>query len=226
MSEINLYIKQFKEIKKIGWIESYRSGDTGIGYTLEKLINQTKEQKKRLRIKSIRKGSSRRLTLFAKTPIWGEGGRKKLLDDHGYFDKNSRWSLYTSITSKKQTRLGWQIELDSNKVFLNNNNKAIIYWDLLTLQKILKKKFCEMVLVYADFKKNSEGIEFFNYKEFYLAKEPDLEFFTKFIEDGSVCIDLAIHRETSTNKIIDKGFLFRISESKISKLFNSIKKIT
>ena len=226
MSKINLYLKKFIEIKKIGWIESYRQGDTGIGFTLEKLVNQTKEQKKHLRIKSIRKGSSRRLTLFAKTPIWGEGGRKKLLEDHGYFDKNGRWSLYTSITSKKETRLGWQIEIDSNKVFLNKSNEAIIYWDLLTLQKSLKKKFSEMVLVYADFKKNDQRIEFFKYKEFYLAKDPDLESFTNLLEDGSICIDLAIHRETSTNKIIDKGFLFRISESKINKLFNSIKKIT
>jgi len=47
------YINKFIEVKKLGWIESLRNGDTGVGYTLEKLINQTKEEKKLLRIKSF-----------------------------------------------------------------------------------------------------------------------------------------------------------------------------
>ena len=36
------YINKFIEIKKLGWIKSLRNGDTGVGYTLEKYINQTK----------------------------------------------------------------------------------------------------------------------------------------------------------------------------------------
>lgn len=222
---IEEYISKFKDIKNSGWIKSYRPGDTGIGYTLEKLINQSKEQKKQLRIKSIRKGSSRRLTLFAKIPVWGTGGRTKLLNDYGYFDKNNRWSLYTSITSKKKTKLGWQIELDDDKVFLNNSGNAVIYWELTVLKKILQKKLNQMVLVYAGFKKNNIREEFFKYEDFYFVQKPDLDNFTNLISNGSICIDLAIHRETKTNSVIDKGFLFRVSENKINKLFKSVKKI-
>ncbi len=222
---IEEYIRKFEEIKNSGWINSHRPGDTGVGYTLEKLINQSKEQKKQLRIKSIRKGSSRRLTLFAKIPVWGIGGRTKLLDDYGYFDKNNRWSLYTSITSKKKTKLGWQIELDDDKVFLNNFGNAVIYWELSVLKKILQKKLNQMILVYADFKKNNLREELFKYQDFYLVKYPDLNSFTNLIQDGSICIDLAIHREISSNIVKDKGFLFRVSENKIDKLFRSVKKI-
>ena len=158
------YINKFIEVKKLGWIESLRNGDTGVGYTLEKLINQTKEEKKLLRIKSLRKGSNRRLTLFAKIPIWGQGGRTKLLDDHGYYDKNNRWSLYTSINATKKTSKGWQIELDQDKLFLNNKNKAVIYWQLETLQTIIKQKLNYSVMVYADYKKE-DGQEFFKYED-------------------------------------------------------------
>lgn len=225
MNLIDQYIKKFREIKNKGWIRSYRIGDTGVGYTLEKLLDQSKEEKKQLRIKSIRKGSSRRLTLFAKIPVWGAEGRKRLLDEYGYFDKNGRWSLYTSITSKKQTKMGWQIEVDDNKVFLNNSGRAVIYWQLPTLQEILQKKLNQMVLVYANFKKDDQKNEYFKYEEFHLAQEPDLNNFTNLINNGSICIDLAIHRDKITNSVIDKGFLFRISESSVNELFKQVQRI-
>ena len=218
------YINKFIEIKKLGWIKSLRNGDTGVGYTLEKFINQTKEEKKLLRIKSLRKGSNRRLTLFAKIPIWGQGGRTKLLDDYGYYDKNNRWSLYTSIYATKKTSKGWQIELDQDKLFLNNKNKAVIYWQLKTLQTIIKQKLKNSIMVYADYKKE-DGHEFFKYDDFYLVKDPEINNFTKLILNGSVCIDLAIHRDKGTNQVIDKGFLFRININKINELFNSVTKI-
>lgn len=218
------YKKRFEEIKNLGWIKSLRNGDTGIGYTLEKIVKQTNDEKKDLRIKSIRKGSNRKLTLFAKIPIWGQGGRTKLLEDFGYFDKNNRWSLYTSITTRKETSKGWQIELDEDKIFLNNKKKAVIYWQLTSLQAIIKKKLNSSVMVYADHKKE-DGQEFFKYEDFYLANDPEIHNFTKLILDGSVCIDLAIHKDKETNKVIDKGFLFRININRLGELFNSIEKI-
>ena len=133
--------------------------------------------------------------------------------------------MYTSITSKKKTKLGWQIELDDDKVFLNNFGNAVIYWELSVLKKILQKKLNQMILVYADFKKNNLREELFKYKDFYLVQYPDLNSFTNLIQDGSICIDLAIHREISSNIVKDKGFLFRVSENKIDKLFRSVKKI-
>ena len=81
-----------------------------------------------------------------------------------------------------------------------------------------------MILVYADFKKNNLREELFKY-DFYLVQYPDLNSFTNLIQDGSICIDLAIHREISSNIVKDKGFLFRVSENKIDKLFRSVKKI-
>ena len=79
-------------------------------------------------------------------------------------------------------------------------------------------------MVYADYKKE-DGQEFFKYEDFYLAKDPEINNFTKLISDGSMCIDLAIHRDKDTNQVIDKGFLFRININKINELFNSVTKI-
>ena len=41
--------------------------------------------------------------------------------------------------------------------------------------------------------------------------------FEKLIKDGTICLDFAMHKEK--NKVIDKGFLFRIQSSKIYKLY-------
>ena len=38
----NLYQK-FESIQKMGWVKSYRKGDTGIGKTFEELLGKTEE---------------------------------------------------------------------------------------------------------------------------------------------------------------------------------------
>ncbi|MDB4234504.1 MvaI/BcnI family restriction endonuclease, partial [Alphaproteobacteria bacterium] len=109
MSIYDHHIKKFSLIKKQYYIKSRRLGDTGVGYTFQKLLNQSDTDKKKYHIKCFRSNSNRIVTLFAKTPNWGSGGREKLLNDYGYFDKNNRWSLYTSIYLTKKNKRGWSI---------------------------------------------------------------------------------------------------------------------
>ena len=45
----------------------------------------------------------------------------------------------TQVLPKKKTKLGWQIELDDDKVFLNNFGNTVIYWELSVLKNFTKK---------------------------------------------------------------------------------------
>ena len=123
------------EIAALGYVRTMRSGDTGIGYTLETLLGidanssllpdfeGVEIKAGRSRLPARRRGrSTERVTLFAKTPEWGAlGSREGLLDEHGYFDKDGRWSLYMSIYAGKPNPQGWSLR--------NDNDTAILWAD-------------------------------------------------------------------------------------------------
>ena len=94
-----------------GYVPSMRAGDTGVGYTLETLLQiqanvrmdadfhgiELKATRSREPVER-RRPPRESVTLFAKTPEWDPvGSRQNLLDRHGYYDANGRWGLYMSI---------------------------------------------------------------------------------------------------------------------------------
>lgn len=67
------FIREFKKIKALGWIETHRSGPTGIGKTLEDLLgipenNIDGPDFGDYELKSCRLDSKSMLTIFTKTP--------------------------------------------------------------------------------------------------------------------------------------------------------------
>ena len=80
---INNFVEDFLRIKKLGFVESHRSHNTGIGKTFEDLIgitennNQTNDYMNLIEIKSQRK--KRKLyNSFTKSPTYPEGANKTL----------------------------------------------------------------------------------------------------------------------------------------------------
>ena len=73
-----ILLDKIKLINNEGWIESLRTGDTGVGYTLEtklgiKANSQKKPDFKGIEIKSFRKRTTGALvTLFNQVPNWKE----------------------------------------------------------------------------------------------------------------------------------------------------------
>ena len=101
-------LQKMRAIAAQGPIITKRSGDTGVGFTLEELLgiraNSSKEPDyKGIEIKSsrVRNGkSSNRMNLFAKVPNWEISrlkGSAEILQARGYFDtKNQRWLFHTA----------------------------------------------------------------------------------------------------------------------------------
>lgn len=84
----NEFLKRIKEIKEMGFVQTHRKGDTGIGKTLEDLLGITENNIAGpdfsvYELKSGRKDSSSMLTLFTKAPM-PKGANKKLLEVFGY----------------------------------------------------------------------------------------------------------------------------------------------
>ena len=106
MKSYDELLSGIKDLKKQGFVETKRRGDTGIGKTLEDLLgieenNFAGPDGKDTELKSARKDSPSMLTLFTKAPL-PRGINSKLRYEYGYPDENfpDKPVLRTTIDSK------------------------------------------------------------------------------------------------------------------------------
>ena len=90
----NEFVARINQIKNMGFIKSNRSGDTGIGKTLEDLLcisenNIAGPDFDVYELKSGRKDSKSMLTLFTKAPM-PKGANKSLLEAFGYRERTKK----------------------------------------------------------------------------------------------------------------------------------------
>ena len=84
-------LEKLKEVKKQGFLKTHRSGNTGIGKTIEDLLgieenNVPGPDGGSVELKSARKNSTSMLTLFTKNP-GPKGANPQLLKKFGYLSK-------------------------------------------------------------------------------------------------------------------------------------------
>jgi hypothetical protein len=108
------FLKRMKEIKEMGYVESHRMGDTGIGKTLEDLLGITENNIAGpdfdvYELKSGRKDSVSMLTLFTKTPM-PKGAIRSLLAAYGYKQRT------TQPQDVSQKKLGDYMKLKETKL--------------------------------------------------------------------------------------------------------------
>ena len=82
------FVRRFNRVRKMGWVESHRKHNTGIGKTLEDLLeieenNIHGPDLGDVEIKSQRSLTSSKLTLFTKVPTGPIGANKDLRDRYG-----------------------------------------------------------------------------------------------------------------------------------------------
>ena len=102
--------KELRRIKKLGFVPTHRTGDMGIGKTLEDLLN-IKENNIPLHdiagvaeLKAYRKNAKSMLTLFTLEPLPKGGDRDRmLLDNFGYSKRNNGRSkeLHSTLSCKR-----------------------------------------------------------------------------------------------------------------------------
>src|SRR4030043_2128777 len=109
----NEFVEKINQIKNMGFVDSKRTGDTGIGKTLEDMLGITENNIAGpdfdiYELKSGRKDSASMLTLFTKAPM-PEGANKSLLEAFGYkqrTEKNRKQLHVTDYVDAKIPRQG------------------------------------------------------------------------------------------------------------------------
>lgn len=224
-------LSKLRVIGQKGWVPSLRSGDTGVGFTLETLLgipaNASRTPDfKGVEIKSGRAKSSNQ-TLFAKTPDWKGSPSKsalELLNRRGrYSEEKQRLQLFHSIFAPRPNSYDLQLEVDHEKGLLKqfcvilDKHEDDVFWELEVLQEALRKKHAETFWVRSKNRDGKDGEEFLFYEGTY-TRGPNINAFPLLLEAGDIFVDYTMWAP-SPGKQNNKGFLFRMRKNRLEMLF-------
>lgn len=228
---INELKDKLKKIKTLGFVKTHRPGDTGIGKTLEDLL-EIKENNIPLcdigtiaELKTYRKDATSMLTLFTLEPKPHGGDRDRLLlDKFGYSKRDNKRpkELHSTLSCKRYNNQGLKLKVGKDKInVLGRGHKFDIYWDMETLNKKFTAKLPALVYVLADAKWLS-GFEHFYFNEAYFLSGFDFELFKKMVKKDYVVVDFRMHYRPN-GSVRNHGTGFRV---KILRLYDCFKKRT
>ncbi len=225
---LNEFHEKIKEIKKRGFIESYRKGNTGVGHTLEQILGLTENNisdpdLEEIELKSQRKNATNRVTMFTFNRGAWQKKQNYIVEKYGYTDSNGRPALYSTVNNIPNPQgLFLSIKLESKLMLLNHSDEIVLaQWSIEHLVNQFEKKMPNLIIVLAE-NKFENGKEYFWYNEAYLLEKGNKKMFIEFINKGIIVVDIRIHLKPN-GTIRNHGTAFRIEEKKLSDCFFSKK---
>jgi hypothetical protein len=232
-------LEKMKEVAKLGYVQTKRMGDTGVGFTLETLLgieaNSSKSPDyKGIEIKSKRQrgGAGRRTTIFSQVPNWNLSrlkGSKELLDERGrYSEKKQRNQLFHELSVIKANSFDLRLQIDPSNDHLKQVWTAQepymmdVLWEFPLLKQRLSEKHQETFWVTAETDgKNGTETESFWYRNIKHTGGLDSTVFPILLELGVITLDYTI-KETPSGGAKDQGYLFKMNSSDLDLLFEHV----
>jgi hypothetical protein len=208
-------------------LQALRSGDTAIGYTLETRLDIPANSSKQPDYKGIElkagRGIKTRTTLFAQVADWSLSPCKKsveILNKYGY-ERNDDFKLYCTLSSQRENSQGLSFIYDQSKDELQewyNKKELVAVWPGRLLRNRLKEKHAETFWVEAR-SEVIEGKEHFHLLSVTHTKSPILSQLMPLVHSGVITMDHLIKRSGKTNRVSEKGPLFKINKRDLNLLF-------
>jgi hypothetical protein len=233
-SGIDIFLTKFDEIKAMGFVETMRGGDTGIGYTFETLMGIEENNYSgpdfegiELKCYSLGRGEGAKKNLFLKEPKWIDdlGNMVARVEEYGYYDdENERNALYSSVTSKTNSHgLKLRVSRREEKVFLNFEGSDIAYWQFSDLEGRLIEKLSEAVFIGTKVKKIRSKIHY-QYETITHCSTPFIDSFINIIESKNIIVELRMH-VNEKGSVRNHGTGFRTSEKQFPELYAKVQKL-
>lgn len=224
-------LEKFDGIKSTGWINSMRSGDTGIGYTFETLLgikennDQTADFKGiELKCKKIKQGAtteSGKVNLFQLGPKWTFGETSiERLKHLGKPNEAGHFTCYSQVTTKPNN-LGLNLTHDPkySRIDLQRLNQQIGYWPFEILEKRLIEKHSRTAFVKAKTRKRN-GIIQYSYEELVYCENPDIGRFIDQVLNHHIVFEFTMS-EKANNTVRNHGYPWRLVRSEfLDQLFS------
>lgn len=225
--------KQLEKIKKLGFVKTRRVHDTGIGKTLEDLL-EIKENNLRLpdvgevELKAKRIDSGSMLTIATKSPE-PKGINKILFEKYKYLDKEGEYNLHSTVCGSRKNPQSFKAVFEGQKLVLKNKSKIKAYWPISIFDDVLKIKSNKILLVFAETKgERKTKNEKFHFTEAYLLSNLNINKFKSAVEKDKLKIDIRIgvyRSGKNKGKYHDHGTGFRINKKDFLHLFDSFTQI-
>ena len=226
------FVERLQEIESMGYVETHRAGNTGIGKTLEDLLgieenNIPGPDAVGVELKSARRNSGSMMTLFTKEPPRGsrELWASSLVERYGYEDDDGRPALKITLHIDEFNNQGFRTVTDEEGVHIEHNEDGVIAtYPLDYLSDTYEAKFPEMVLVEAD-TQTIDGDEHFWFNEGYYLEGFNGKEFLNLIKESVIKIDLRMHlRDSGGARNHGTGFRIR-DTSKLDRAFETRSKL-
>lgn len=236
INTIEDFIREYKKIQERGWITTHRSGNTGIGKTLEDLLgiienNYQEPDFGEYELKASRINSNSMLTLFTKSPL-PKGSNTALRLAFGYSSSaydNDEKVLHTTLNALdyvKVANTGHSLKVDyvvgkpSDQIIIESENGHFdAYWIVEELRSNFESKYpYKLVYVKAESRGNGTN-EQFRFKQAYLCDGFSYNGFLELLQRGLIYVDLRIGQYPD-GRTHDHGTAFRIREADQDALFN------
>jgi hypothetical protein len=237
-------IKKLEIISLQGFIDSLRSGDTGVGMTLETLLGIKANSKrapdyfgieiKAKRVTGRQNRSTTRATLFLQVPDWDVSACKNgmaILSRHGYVDSDTKRLQLYCTNSNTPNPQGLYLKVDEDNSLLeslkkkNDGIEKVASWRLGNLRAQLEAKHKKTFWVKAKTRTSELGTEQFHYYEVDKTESPLSSNLATLIEIGAVTMDYTLSQKATGNSARDHGYLFKIHPENFDLLFPPSKSI-
>lgn len=223
------FLESFDQISSRGWVPTQRSGSTGIGYTLESLLEIPENNSpvgdflgmelKTHRSDKLSTAGSKRMNLFLKEPTWTDGlSHRERIPTYGYVDDNGRVALYSTVTSTENSH-GLRLAANSHdeRVEILYRDKPVAFWTFAVLQSRLTEKLTETAFVGAKSRGKGKAEEF-HYESVLFCQQPSVESLVKLIESRDSMVEMRMHiREDGSAR--NHGTAFRVRQDQLPRLY-------
>jgi hypothetical protein len=214
---------KFDEVKELGWVDSLRSGDTGIGYTFETMIgvaeNNSREadyQGIEIKCKQAKAGNARggKINLFQQVPEWTRKlsgmERLKLI---GKQEIDGTYSCHSQVTALPNN-LGLRLDLKEidQRIDLLKDSEEVGYWLYDVLQKRLLEKHSRAVFIKAKVRNGKDKIQF-KYDELIYCERPSIERFVDLVRTRDIVFEFVMAERNG--KVRNHGYPWRLGHDEL-----------
>ena len=223
------FLRSFDQISSLGWVPTQRSGSTGIGYTLETLLQIPENNSpvgdflgmelKAHRSDQSSSAGSKRMNLFLKEPTWTDGlSHRERIPKYGYVDDNGRVALYSTVTGTENSHgLQLAVKATDQRVEILYRGKPVAFWTFDVLQSRLTEKLTETAFVGAKSRGTGKAEEF-HYESVLFCQQPSVASLVKLIESRESMVEMRMHiREDGSAR--NHGTAFRVHQDQLPRLY-------
>ncbi len=220
--------KKLSAIKKLGYVKTLRNGPTGIGYTLETLLeirenNISSPDFGEIELKAQRERHSGMTTLFTFNNKAWQMNPLEAIRKYGSLDKDGRLGMYYTMGMKPNSA-GLFLTVDDTSISVRHiDGNVIAIWQLSEIERRFEAKVKNVLLVKAKVEER-DGVEYFLFDRARLLSGGTTQAILKNqFENEQLLVDLRLHDKGTMAR--NHGTGFRVFENNLENLYEKIEEI-